>query len=121
MGLTPSVMGKTQYNVEFSDVTEDQNTQYKMNIKAPAGVDLASVTGMTYNWQPDGSGNISVSNDNVINTETQAVMLTEINAQQTQALLQSMQMMQSILVPFLSDYNSQKTERLKLKGNFVED
>ncbi len=121
MGLTPSVMGKTQYNVEFSDVTEDQNTQYKMNIKAPAGVDLASVTGMTYKWQPDGSGNISVSNDNNVNTETQAVMLTEINAQQTQALLQSMQMMQSILVPFLSDYNVQKTERLRLKETYVED
>ena len=111
-------MGKTQYNVEFSDVTEDQNTQYKMDIKAPAGVDLASVTGMTYNWQPDGSGNISVSNDNVIDTKAQAVMLTEINAQQTQALLQSLQMMQSILVPFLSE---QKTERLRLKGTYVED
>lgn len=117
----PALMGKTHYNVEFQDTTTEQNTVYKMNIKAPAGVDIASVAGMNYSWTPDGSGNISVSNDSAVNTETQAAALVEINAQQTQALMQSMQMMQSILVPFLSDYNVQKTERLRLKESFVED
>jgi len=79
-------MGKTHYNVEFTDTTEDQDTVYKMNIKAPAGVDISSVAGMTYDWRPDGSGNIAVSNDSTINTEVQAATLLEINRQQAEAL-----------------------------------
>lgn len=89
--------GKTHYNVEFTDTTLDQNTQYKMNIKAPAGVDLASVTGMTYDWQPDGSGNISVSNDSTVNTQAQAEALVKINEQQTMILGETVKALTSAL------------------------
>ena len=71
--------GKTSYNVEFSDTTAEQDTRYKMNIKAPAGVDLASVTGMTYDWK-DGEGRIAVSQDQTIDTTAQSDALVQSTA-----------------------------------------
>lgn len=85
-GMTPALAGKTNYNVEFSDTTADQNTVYKMNIKAPAGVDLASVTGMSYDWQPDGSGGIRVSTDAGVDTTQQAAAAVEVGRQQIEAI-----------------------------------
>ena len=85
-GMTPALAGKTNYNVEFTDTTADQNTTYKMQIKAPAGVDLASVTGMSYDWQPDGSGGIRVSSDAGIDTTQQAAAAVEVGRQQIEAM-----------------------------------
>ena len=82
----PAVGGKTQYNVEFSDVTADQNTSYKMDIKAPAGVELASITGMSYDWQPDGSGAINVSQEGTVDSTKQAELIQEVSRQQIEAL-----------------------------------
>lgn len=85
-GMTPALAGKTHYNVEFQDTTTDQNTVYKMEIKAPAGVDLASVTGMSYDWQPDGSGGIRVSSDAGVDTTQQAAAAVEVGRQQIEAI-----------------------------------
>ena len=74
----PAVGGKTHYDVEFSDVTAEQNTGYKMSIKAPAGVELASITGMTYDWQPDGSGAINVSQSGNVDSTAQAALIAEV-------------------------------------------
>ena len=86
VGMTPALAGKTNYAVEFSDVTADQSTTYKMDIKAPAGVDLATVTGMSYDWQPDGSGAINVSQQGNVDTTSQAAMITEVGKQQLEAI-----------------------------------
>jgi len=85
-GMTPALAGKTNYDVEFTDTTADQNTTYRMQIKAPAGVDLASVTGMSYDWQPDGSGGIRVSSDAGIDTTQQAAAAVEVGRQQIEAI-----------------------------------
>lgn len=82
----PALGGRTHYNVEFSDVTAEQNTSYKMNIKAPAGVDIASVAGMNYQWSPDGTGQIAVSNNNAVNTQSQADAIVEVNRQDLEAI-----------------------------------
>lgn len=84
-GITPAFGGKTNYLVEFSDTTADQDTRYKMDIRAPAGVDLASVTGMTYDWRPDGSGAIAVSNDGTLSTQGQAALQAQYTAAQFDA------------------------------------
>lgn len=86
LGMTPALAGKTNYNVEFSDVTADQSTTYKMDIKAPAGVDLATVTGMAYDWNPDGSGGINVSQQGGMDTTQQAAAAVEIGKQQLEAI-----------------------------------
>jgi len=85
-GMTPALAGKTNYSVEFQDTTAEQNTVYKMNIKAPAGVELDSITGMTYDWQPDGSGAINVSNQGAMDTTQQAAAAVEIGRQQIEAI-----------------------------------
>lgn len=85
-----ALAGKTHYNVEFSDTTAEQDTRYRMNIKAPAGVDLASVTGMTYDWNPDGSGKISVSQDQATDTRAQADALVQSTAASMSAMAETM-------------------------------
>lgn len=100
----PAVGGKTHYNVEFSDVTAEQATNYKMNIRAPAGVELASMTGMQYNWKPDGSGEISVSQDQTSDSTAQAALISEVNRQQVEVFRQILDTTLSALAPFLGQY-----------------
>ena len=109
----PSVAGKTIYNVKFSDVTADQNTNYEMHIKAPAGVDLASVTGMTYDWQPDGSGAINVSQKGNVNTETQAALIQEVSQQQVQSLTVFL----NALAPFLGQKLQADTDKAAIDAD----
>lgn len=110
--LSPAVMGKTHYDVEFTDQTADQNTQYKMNIKAPAGVDLASVTGMTYDWKPDGSGAINVSQSGNVDTSNQAALIAEVSKQQ----VESLNMMLNALAPFLGQQIQSKDNRARIEA-----
>lgn len=107
--MLPAVAGKTVYNVKFSDVTTDQNTNYEMHIKAPAGVDLASVTGMTYDWKPDGSGAINVSQKGNVNTETQAALVQQVSQQQVESLTVFL----NALAPLLGQKLQADTERVK--------
>lgn len=112
----PAVAGKTHYNVEFSDVTADQSTQYKMDIKAPAGVDLASVTGMSYDWTPDGSGAISVSSQGKLDTSGQAAMITEVSRQQLEAFKAGMDTTLNALAPLLGQYLQSKDNRAAMQS-----
>ena len=100
----PAVSGKTHYDVEFSDVTADQATNYRMAIKAPAGADLASLTGMTYDWNPDGSGGIAVSQDQTTDTRGQATLIADVNAQSMAAVASSLSKIMDVIAPFLSQY-----------------
>lgn len=95
--LVPALAGKTVYQVKFQDQTAEQNTVYEMNIKAPAGVDLATVTGMQYKWDKDGSGNIAVSADGAVDTTVQADALVKINEDQLKALVNTTEALLSVL------------------------
>jgi uncharacterized protein YceK len=112
----PAVGGKTHYNVEFSDVTADQATNYKMDIKAPAGVELATVTGMTYNWTPDGSGNISVSERGNVDTSGQAALIAEVSRQQMEAFKAGMDATLKALAPLLGPYLQSKDNRAAIEA-----
>jgi len=100
----PAVGGKTHYKVEFSDVTTEQATNYTMDIKAPAGVDLASVTGMTYDWRPDGSGAIAVSQQGTVNSDVQAGLIAEVSRQQVEAFKAGLDSALNALAPFIGQY-----------------
>lgn len=113
VGMTPALAGKTHYNVEFVDQTADQNTTYKMDIKAPAGVDLATVTGMTYDWQPDGSGAINVSQQGNVDTTSQAAMITEVGKQQLDAI----NMVLNALAPVLGQKLQSDDNQAEIKAS----
>ncbi len=113
--MLPAVGGKTVYDVDFTDTTADQNTTYSMHVKAPAGVDLATVTGMTYDWRPDGSGAIAVSQQGNVDTTTQAAMITEVSRQQLEAFQAGLNTALNALAPILgqkaqSDDNQARIE-----------
>lgn len=112
----PAVAGKTHYNVEFSDTTAEQATVYKMDIKAPAGVDLATVTGMTYDWKPDGSGAISVSQQGNVDTTTQAVMIAEVSRQQVEAFRAGLDSALNVLAPLLGPYLQSKDNQAQIEA-----
>ena len=107
----PAVSGKTKYSVEFQDNTAEQNTLYKMDIKAPAGVELDSITGMTYDWLPDGSGAINVSQSGTVDSTAQAELIKEVSKQQVEA----MNMMLNSLAPFLGQYMQSKDNRTAIE------
>jgi hypothetical protein len=95
----PAVGGKTKYQVDFRDVTEAQSTTYRMDIRAPAGVDLAGLTGMRYTWAPDGSGEVSVNSEQTADTRGQAALIAEVNAQQMALIQGVIQATINALVP----------------------
>lgn len=109
VGLTPALAGKTKYSVSFSDTTAEQSTNYQMDIRAPAGVDLAGLTGMSYDWKPDGSGRIAVNSEQTADTRTQAATLAEVNAQQA-AMLQTLINALAPVVGQALEYNVRRAE-----------
>lgn len=112
-----ALAGKTSYQVEFSDTTADQDTQYRMNIKAPAGVDLASVTGMTYDWKPDGSGSIAVSQDQTTDTTAQSQALVQSTATSMAAMAELLKM----LTPVLSQAVNAKVEQGRIEAGLAAE
>lgn len=110
-----ALAGKTSYQVEFSDTTADQDTQYRMSIKAPAGVDIASVTGMTYDWNPDGSGKIAVSQDQATDTTAQADALVQSTAASMAAMADILRM----LTPVLSQAVDAKVEQGRIEAGLA--
>lgn len=116
VGMAPAVMGKTNYSVEFSDVTAEQATNYRMNVKAPAGVDLATVTGMTYDWSDEG-GAISVSQQGNVNTEVQAQAIAEISRQQLEAFQSGL----NALAPFVGQYMDARVRQGEIRAGVIEE
>lgn len=117
VGLSPASMGKTHYDVKFSDVTPEQATNYSMEIKAPAGAELASITGMRYVLRPDGTWEIAVSQDQTTDTTGQAAMLTELSRQQLEAFQAGL----NALAPFLSQYLDAKVRQGEIKADVAKD
>lgn len=117
----PAVGGKTHYNVEFSDVTAEQSTNYKMNIRAPAGVELASMTGMQYGWKPDGSGEISVSQDQTSDSTAQAALISEVNRQQVEAFQQILSTTLNALAPYLGQYLDARVRQGEIEAGVAHD
>lgn len=100
----PAVGGRTHYNVQFSDTTNEQDTRYSMEIKAPAGAELASITGMNYDWKGGGSGSISVSQDQATDTTGQAALISEVNAQQIEAFREILNTTLNAMAPILGQW-----------------
>jgi hypothetical protein len=94
---TPAFGGKTTYKMDFVDATAEQNTEFHVDISAPAGVEIQNLASMAYKWHPDGSGNIAVAGDTAADTTAQAAMLTEVNAQQLEFLKQLASLITSIM------------------------
>ena len=94
--MVPAVGGKTEIETTFSDVVGPdgvQNTQYNQKLKAPAGVEAKDLASMTYDWNPDQSGSISVSSDRSADTMGQAELLKsafEANNAQVNMLMQAL-------------------------------
>lgn len=88
VGLSPALMGKSNYRVDFVDtVTPEggQNTEFHSTISAPAG-DIAKIDpGATYKWN-EGTGEFSVSGKGDIDSTAQAVAITEVGKQQLEAI-----------------------------------
>lgn len=83
----PALAGKTHYDMEFIDKTAEQDTQFRVNIAAPAGVEVANLASMNYRWNPDGSGAIAVAGDTTADTTVQAATISEVNRQQAEAFM----------------------------------
>lgn len=116
-GFTPALAGKTSYHVEFTDKTDAQDTQYRMDIKAPAGTELASITGMTYDWDPGGSGRISVSQDQTTDSTAQAAALVEANAQSIAAVNRLLDM----LGPLMTTITDARVREGEIKAGVAND
>lgn len=92
----PAISGKTKIETSFSDVLGpdgSQNTQYNQKLEAPAGVEAKDLASMTYDWSPDGGGNIAVSTDSNANTMGQAELLKaafDANTRQIDMLFQAL-------------------------------
>lgn len=117
----PAVGGKTKYNVEFSDVTADQATNYRMDIRAPAGVELEGLTGMNYDWRPDGSGSIGVSAQSSVDSSTQAALIAEVSKQQIQAFQEAFQAglntALNALAPYIGQYLDVRVREGEIKAD----
>lgn len=91
-GMTPALAGKTTYSQAFEDseaATADgpgQTTKYTLNIKAPAGVKLDDITGMSYTWDPD-KGQITINKSGTTDSTAQAVAIVEAQKQVVDAML----------------------------------
>lgn len=74
--LNPATFGKTYYKQSFEDgdVTTGQTTKYNIEIKAPAGVKLDDLTGMTYKWDPE-KGEITVNKSGTTDTTGQVEII----------------------------------------------
>lgn len=111
-----ALAGKTSYDVQFSDTTADQDTQYRMKIKAPAGADLASITGMVYDWNPDGTGHIAVSQDQTTDTTAQADALVQSTAQSMAAMSSIMDKFMDIIGPLMTTYADAEVRKGEIKA-----
>lgn len=117
----PAVGGKTRYQVDFRDVTEAQATTYRMDIRAPAGVDLAGLTGMRYQWAPDGSGEVAVNSEQAVDTQAQAALIAEVNAQQMALIQGVIQATINALVPVVGQALEHDVRRAEIAASRETD
>jgi hypothetical protein len=101
--MLPAVGGRTHYEVEFTDTTTEQATTYRMRVKAPAGTELAGITGMTYDWA-DGNGQIAVSNEGSMESTAQAAMIQEVSRQQIEAFRAGLDAALNAIAPILGQH-----------------
>lgn len=95
----PGLGGKTKLHVSFDDVVINesfdadgilqpggQDTNFSIDISAPAGVDIASIASMVYELDTDGAYRIGVNGDMKADTTVQAEVLSEIQKMNTEQL-----------------------------------
>lgn len=109
--MLPSVAGKTTYSLEFKDITADQDTQFVVKVKAPAG-DIVDVIGdMDYQWKADGSGGVKVNQAAGVDSTGQAAMIQEVSAIQAQTMAEILNMLQQLAGPYLTAQTEQAAIR----------
>ena len=93
VSTTPAFGGKTKVDIEFiDDITESvdeatgvgigQITTFAINVRAPAGVNIADIVNMHYDWEPE-KGSIGVSKEGTLDTTAQAEMQKVVAELQT--------------------------------------
>lgn len=117
----PAVGGKTAYNVEFSDITAEQATTYRMNIRAPAGVDIAGLTGMSYDWAGDGSGRIAVNSEQAVDSTAQATLIAEVSRQQLEAFQAGVSTAINALVPVIGQYLNARVREGEIRAGVMNN
>ena len=86
----PGLGGKTKYSMDFVDTVSEikdetgtvvapgQDTTFRVNIAAPAGVDVKDLASMRYRVNPDtGEVDIAVASDTVADTTAQATAIAQ--------------------------------------------
>lgn len=86
----PGLGGKTKYSMDFVDTVSEikdetgtvvapgQDTTFRVNIAAPAGVDVKDLASMRYRVDPDtGEVDIAVASDTAADTTAQATAITQ--------------------------------------------
>lgn len=117
----PAVGGKTAYNVEFSDITAEQATTYRMNIRAPAGVDVAGLTGMSYDWAGDGSGRIAVNSEQAVDSLAQATLIAEVSRQQLEAFQAGVSTAINALAPVIGQYLNARVREGEIRVGVMDN
>lgn len=123
VGMGPSVMGKSNYKVDFVDtVTPEggQNTEFHSSISAPAG-DIAKIDpGATYTWN-EGTGKFTVSGRGDIDSTAQADMVTEISRQQAEAFKAGLDAALNSLAPFIGQYLDARVREGEIKAGVANN
>ncbi|MFA6240149.1 MAG: hypothetical protein WC655_04425 [Candidatus Hydrogenedentales bacterium] len=94
--MMPAIAGKTVYQQSFEDLGESeisesgqiipgQVTRYSLDIKAPAGVKLDDITGMTYAWDSF-NGQIAINKSAQLDSSAQAQAMLQLNQQQMEVI-----------------------------------
>lgn len=128
----PSLAGKTSYEQHFENQAEGtvtdgvlapgERTTYTLNIKAPAGVKLDDITGMSYNWDANANtGGISINKTGQTDTIQQGAVIAQTSARQMDSLDHAVDTLGGIAqlaAPLVGQVNSgkQATEAAKIQG-----
>ena len=111
--LGTGISGKTSYEMTFSDIIPDQqNTQFSVKVKAPAGDLVEAVGNMDYQW--DG-GSVSVNQQTNIDSTAQADMLIQMQMINAQILSNLTSQLAPLVGPILENRTANKVIEAETK------
>jgi len=123
-------MGKTKYHMKFQDTVSEikdeagvivapgQDTQFSVDIVAPAGIEITDLASMKYFVNPEtGEVKISVASETAADTEKQVVMITEITKYQVEAFQAGL----NALAPFIGQYFEARIREGEIKADVMNN
>jgi len=99
------------YDREGNVIESGQVTEFSNKSRVPAGVEVHDIVALRYEWNPDYSGEISISKDNEADTLGQADLLNAVATVQTQLVLEKLSNALDTLSPLLAVLGEQRTTR----------